>query len=442
MEIQLNMVVGTTTKSNNSDYDCSATWAQAVATHCNDSTLHLATGNLEKGVRFIIRNNSGTYEAINGNTGAVSYSDASLATVCQSAATALVAIGGVIVLNELELPTSVTYGSNVVIKQSYQGVTTIYKNQAITEQENQLGKTINQPLILNEGVEGSGIGVLNYSRVTINAADTQTVNGHTGYRIASGYPVSTSDYYVCQRIVAINLYDETQSVNVASGGRFWVQRWGATAGVYIFDTQDWAFITSPTFIIWYIATNTTIPSRTTLCIGDSITFGTGAATPYPTVLQTYSNRTTTNEGVGGYTTGLIKDVWDAEKSASYKHVIVQGGVNDCRLDVAAATAEANLLYIWRDAIALGVTPIATTIMPFKGSGDWTADRQVILDTVNTWIKATAPLYGVKVVDTYTLLEDPGTPDTLLAAYDSGDKIHPSQAGANAIAQAVANAIMY
>jgi lysophospholipase L1-like esterase len=40
------------------------------------------------------------------------------------------------------------------------------------------------------------------------------------------------------------------------------------------------------------------------------------------------------------------------------------------------------------------------------------------------------------VDAYALLEDPGNPDTLLAAYDDGSHLHLSDAGYAVVADAV------
>ena len=47
--------------------------------------------------------------------------------------------------------------------------------------------------------------------------------------------------------------------------------------------------------------------------------------------------------------------------------------------------------------------------------------------------------SVTCVEAYAALVDPGTADTLLPAYDSGDKLHPNQAGLDAIATAVRTA---
>ncbi len=62
------------------------------------------------------------------------------------------------------------------------------------------------------------------------------------------------------------------------------------------------------------------------------------------------------------------------------------------------------------------------------------EREAIRVAVNTWIRTSGAFDGV--VDFDAALRDPAQPDRLLPRYDSGDHIHPSDAGYAAMAAAV------
>jgi lysophospholipase L1-like esterase len=77
-----------------------------------------------------------------------------------------------------------------------------------------------------------------------------------------------------------------------------------------------------------------------------------------------------------------------------------------------------------------------TIMPFTGSDYYHPDAMVEADRqqINAWIRAPGHFDGV--VDFDRVLSDPAHPDRLLPAYDSGDHLHPNDAGYTAMARAV------
>jgi len=109
--------------------------------------------------------------------------------------------------------------------------------------------------------------------------------------------------------------------------------------------------------------------------------------------------------------------------------------------VAAAVVEANLQAIYTAMHNTGAMVIACYVPPRNNSAGWSAGKQAILDLVNVWIASTAVNVDC-VIDTYTLLEDPVTPDQLLAAYDSGDHVHPSAAGYAALADEIYSAVSW
>jgi lysophospholipase L1-like esterase len=67
------------------------------------------------------------------------------------------------------------------------------------------------------------------------------------------------------------------------------------------------------------------------------------------------------------------------------------------------------------------------------NSDWPKARAV-LEQYNEWVRTSKVFDGV--VDLNHATADPEAPQTLLPAYDSGDHVHPSDAGYEAMARAV------
>jgi lysophospholipase L1-like esterase len=86
------------------------------------------------------------------------------------------------------------------------------------------------------------------------------------------------------------------------------------------------------------------------------------------------------------------------------------------------------------ARAHGLRIIGTTIPPFGGSGFWSASSEQERQTVNHWIRTSHAFTAI--IDFDKVLRDPANPDQLLPAYDSGDHLHPNDAGYQAMAQAI------
>lgn len=163
-----------------------------------------------------------------------------------------------------------------------------------------------------------------------------------------------------------------------------------------------------------------------------------------------------NEGTGGnhlLTDGLGPNALarfdrDVIGQAGVRYVIVLEGVNDLgdltRLGEVSAPAHAEMVQrivgayeqmIVR-AHSHGIMAIGGTILPYMGSTYYhpndlnEADRQA----VNRWIRA--PEHFDAVIDFDKVVRDPKDSARMLAAYDSGDHLHPSPAGYRAMAEAI------
>ena len=91
----------------------------------------------------------------------------------------------------------------------------------------------------------------------------------------------------------------------------------------------------------------------------------------------------------------------------------------------------------RAAHARGIRVVGATILPFKASYEQPADfaqAEAIRQAVNHWI-LTSGQYDA-VVDFAAVVADPADPQQLNPAYDSGDHLHPNDAGYRALADAI------
>jgi lysophospholipase L1-like esterase len=68
------------------------------------------------------------------------------------------------------------------------------------------------------------------------------------------------------------------------------------------------------------------------------------------------------------------------------------------------------------------------------SGSFSPEREAARQAVNAWIRGGGEFDAV--IDFDAALRDPSRPEQLLPAYDCGDHLHPNDAGARALADAV------
>jgi len=81
---------------------------------------------------------------------------------------------------------------------------------------------------------------------------------------------------------------------------------------------------------------------------------------------------------------------------------------------------------------------AGTLTPFVGTtipGYYTAEGEVKRQAVNAFIRTTPLIDGF--IDFDATIRDPANPTVMLAKYDSGDRLHPNDAGYEAMAAAAA-----
>ncbi|GAA0210504.1 SGNH/GDSL hydrolase family protein [Saccharothrix mutabilis subsp. mutabilis] len=201
---------------------------------------------------------------------------------------------------------------------------------------------------------------------------------------------------------------------------------------------------------------------TVVAFGDSITDGAlstvDADNRYPDELaeRLRGRKNVVNAGIGGNRV-LTDSTCFGEKATTrfaqaalaqpdVRTVIVLEGINDigfpqlghaCALPAPKVTA-AQLIEghreLIRQAHAKGVRILGATLLPYKGAAYFTEEGETTRDALNEWIRTSGEYDGV--IDLDRALADPTDPDRMLPAYDSGDALHPGDAGYRAMAEAV------
>ncbi|QBI54960.1 SGNH/GDSL hydrolase family protein [Streptomonospora litoralis] len=228
---------------------------------------------------------------------------------------------------------------------------------------------------------------------------------------------------------------------------------------------------------WHFLSGVSVRARgkhtgAVVALGDSITDGAestvGANNRWPDLLAERLRRTgVLNAGISG--NRLLHDPnppegSDAESYAAFfgqsalgrfdrdvlaqpgaEHVIVLLGVNDLGHPGTSApesetvTAEEIIgghRQLIARAHAAGLRIYGGTILPFKGDtlGFYSEENEAKRRAVNEWIRNSADYDAV--IDFAEVMRDPDDPLRLNPKYDSGDHLHPNDAGMQAMADAI------
>ena len=204
-----------------------------------------------------------------------------------------------------------------------------------------------------------------------------------------------------------------------------------------------------------------------VAFGDSITDGAGgtADNRYPDQLaerlaSAGRPRAVVNQGISGNRV-TVDSAWFGDKAVSRFQrdvldqpgvgtVIILAGINDLGISEVAANppfpifapftkvSAKQIIAGQRKLIvrarADGLRVIGATLLPIKGSNYYTAASEAKRDAVNHWIRTSGEYDAV--VDLDRVMASPTDADQLRPTYDSGDHLHPSDAGYDAMANAI------
>jgi lysophospholipase L1-like esterase len=213
---------------------------------------------------------------------------------------------------------------------------------------------------------------------------------------------------------------------------------------------------------WLAAVEVTTPRQTgaIVAFGDSITDG-GGSTPdtnnrWPDHLARRLLTQPGNRNMGVLNQGLsgnkvVLDIIGPNAQARFErdvlaqsgltHVIVFEGNNDLLFvfspadDVHYNQIIEGYKQLIHRAHSMGLAVYGGTLTPFGGFAPFsTPEKEAKRQAVNRWIR-TGGLFDA-VIDFDAVVRDPGDPARLLPALDSGDHLHPNNAGYKAMADAI------
>ncbi len=244
----------------------------------------------------------------------------------------------------------------------------------------------------------------------------------------------------------VTYHRHAREVNFAARGEHTRDESGAA---YTTVTEHWRYLTG-------VQVFSPVPRGAVVVLGDSLTDGItatpGAGHRWTDFLAArLEGRPVLNLGISGNrllrdsppgrafngASGLSRLHSDVLRQEGAEVLIVQLGINDILREPRQLDAEritAGLDQLAREARAGGLRVVGATLMPFEGHYAWSPELEAVRLAVNEWLRSGEVFDGL--VDLDAALRDPVRPSRLLPVFDSGDGLHPTDAGYEAMAGAV------
>jgi lysophospholipase L1-like esterase len=218
------------------------------------------------------------------------------------------------------------------------------------------------------------------------------------------------------------------------------------------------------YVLTGIDVMTTAPTGAVVAFGDSITDGYGSTLDadrrWPNDLARRFNASECSAGMAVLDQGisgnrLLHDVEGPNSLARFDrdvlalpgitHVVLLEGINDIGLpgytgNLDEQVSSQEIIGAYRQLIVRahdkGLKILVATLTPFEGSGEpyYSREGERKREEVNAWIRAHLEFDGV--IDFDRAIQDPTHPTRILAEYDSGDHLHPNDAGYEAMVDAI------
>lgn len=307
------------------------------------------------------------------------------------------------------------------------------------------------------------------SAVVAGSSRKLTFSGRAAFTIPAGAPALSDpiDFDVPalgDLSISIYLPQATTASTVHSLG---------LSTTYVSPSGDYAdavvMPTAATVPSWFflsgVTTNGNERSAAIVALGDSITDGYASTVDanrrWPNLLSArlqarpqYRHVAVLNQGISGNRTlfdligpnaqaRMDRDVLNAPGA---RWLVVMEGINNIGLpgafglssqQVSADDIIAGHQQIIARARERGLKVYGATLTPFEGTtfpGYYTGPGEAKRQAVNAWIRNSRAFDAV--IDFDKVLRDPANPGRMLPVYDSGDHLHPNDAGYQAMANAI------
>jgi lysophospholipase L1-like esterase len=275
--------------------------------------------------------------------------------------------------------------------------------------------------------------------------------------------LAISIYLPQQTLLATTHTFAAQTAYFSSPGDF-------TGGQLIPPAQTGPRTTTSRYLLSSIDVSHSESGGTIVALGDSITEGIPSTTDlnhrWPDrlaerllITSSGNNLAVVNEGIGGNrllhgepvgvdaggegVAALARFDRDVIAQTRAKCVVVLLGINDIGFSAepgnsSEAVSADELIQGYRQLIARAhlkaMKIIGATMTPFQGSFYYTTDGEAKRQAVNAFIRASREFDGV--IDFDRAVRDPVNPLRFIASYQSGDWLHPSDAGYKAMADSI------
>ncbi|MFE7172790.1 SGNH/GDSL hydrolase family protein [Streptomyces sp. NPDC057616] len=216
----------------------------------------------------------------------------------------------------------------------------------------------------------------------------------------------------------------------------------------------WTEVLGSWFYLDAVSVRTLAGSGAVAALGDSITDGWASSSDlnrrWPDYLARRLQAADTdvqgvaNEGIsgnkvladGGGPSALRRLQRDVLSQPGVRTVFLFEGVNDIKAHtgVTAQDLIAGYRQIAERVHAAGKCVVAATVGPYKGWSEWDAAGEKVRQDVNQFIRSSGDFDAVTDFD--HILRSPYDPERMLPALDSGDHLHPTDKGMQAMADAV------
>ena len=319
----------------------------------------------------------------------------------------------------------------------------------------------------------------NGSAIEAASLRTLTFAGQPAASMASGAPLISDPVDLAvpdlaRLTVSVHLPQPSPTATFHWDGRetAWIAPHDQTRAARIDEAQTGVQTTTARLLLSAIEVEAAPGAQAVAILGDSITDGASASLGMDARWPDFLAERLAPQGVAVINAGisgarLLSDGMGENALARFERdvlaqpgvrtVVVLLGINDISWPGTAfapreqrptlAELKAGYAQLLAQARRRGVRVIGATVTPFEGalpgtplSDYYQPEKELLRQQLNAWIRGSGSYDAVLDFDAWA--RDPAHPQRLLPAYDSGDHLHPGDAGNRALAEGIDLSLLF